>query len=42
MRGVLEGIRRMHVRLDNRKTIWDAEMNIERLLERAIPLEAVT
>ena len=42
MRGFLEGIRRIQVRLDIRKTLWDAEMNIERLLERAIPLEAVT
>ena len=42
MRGFLEGIRRIQVRLDIRKTLWDAKMNIERLLETAIHLEAVT
>ena len=40
MRGFLEGIRSSQVRLDIRKAVADAEMNIERLLETA--LEAVT
>ena len=42
LRGFLEGIRRTQVRLDIRKTLWDAAMNIERLRETAIHLEAVT
>ena len=42
VRGFLEGIRNSQVRLDLRKTIGDAEMNIERILEMALHLEAVT
>ena len=42
VRGFLEGIRYSQVRLDLRKTIGDAEMNIERILEMALHLEAVT
>ena len=42
VRGFLEGIRNSQVRLDLRKTIGDAEMNIERILEIALHLEAVT
>ena len=42
VRGLLEEIWRIQVRLDIRKLLWDAEMNIERLLETAIHLEAVT
>ena len=36
VRGFLEGIRNSQVRLDLRKTIGDAEMNIERILEMAL------
>ena len=42
VRGFLEGIRNSQVRLDLRKTMGDAEMNIERILEMALHLEAVT
>ena len=42
VRGFLEGIRSSQVRLDMRKTVGDAEMNIERLLETALHFEAVT
>ena len=42
VRGFLEGIRDSQVRLDLRKTIGDAEMNIEHILEMALHLEAVT
>ena len=42
VRGFLEGIRNNQVRLDLRKTIGDAEVNIERILEMALHLEAVT
>ena len=38
----LEGIRNSQVRLDLRKTIGDAEMNIESILEMALHLKAVT
>ena len=42
VRGFLEGFRNSQVRLDLRKTFGDAEMNIERILEIALHLEAVT
>ena len=42
VRGFLKGIQKTQVRLNVRKTHWDAEMNIERFLETALHLEAVT
>ena len=42
LRGFLEGIQSTQVRLDLRKTLSDAEMNVDKALERALHLEAVT
>ena len=42
VRGFLDGNRRIQVRLDIRKTLLNAVVNIERLLETAFHLEAVT
>ena len=42
VRGFLEGIHSSQVRLDLRKNLVDAELTIERVLERALHLEAVT
>ena len=42
MRGFLEGIENSHVRLDLRKNLGDADMTLDRALERDLQLEAVT
>ena len=42
VRGFLEGIHNRQVRLDLRKSLVDAELTIERVLEKALHLEAVT
>ena len=42
VRGFLEGIHNSQVRLDLRKSLVDAELTIERVLEKELLLEAVT
>ena len=42
LRGFLEGIENSQVRLDLRKNLGDADMTLERALERALHIEAIT
>ena len=42
LRGLLEGIHNCQIRLDLRKNLVDAELTIERVLEKTLYLEAVT
>ena len=42
LRGFLEGIENSQVRLDLRKNLGDAGMNLDKVLERALHIEAVT
>ena len=42
MRGFLEGIKNSQVRLDLRKNLGDADMTLDKALERALHIEAVT
>ena len=42
LRGFLEGVENSQVRLDLRKNLGDAEMNLDKALERALHIEAVT
>ena len=42
LRGVLQGIAISQVRLDLRKNIGDAGMTLDKALERALHIEAVT
>ena len=42
LRGFLEGIEKNQVRLNLRKNLGDADMNLDKALERALHIEAVT
>ena len=42
LRGFLEGIENSQVRLDLRKNLGDADMTLDKALERALHIEAVT
>ena len=42
LRGFLEGIENSQVRLDLRKNFGDADMTLDKALERALHIEAVT
>ena len=42
LRGFLEGIENSHVRVDLRKNLGDADMTLDRALERALHIKAVT
>ena len=42
LRGFLDGIHHSQVRLDLRKTLEDKDMNVDKAIERALHLEALT